>query len=462
MATRLILGVAMSITDKQMNSKPTHDHQWFSETAIMKHGSLIGRITPSGERLFYFRYVSSTKKRVTYPIGAYSRQGTNGTLTLLDARQKALELAMLHKSGITDIAEHFQQQEDHRKAQYDAEMARLAKEKAEAEAEILRLHQRMTVRELFEEWMRLEVSRRKDGGAEVRRMFEKDVLPLLGERVVEDIRKGDVMQVVDALAERGVKRMSKLIFSMIRQMFNFAVERDYIEANPTAAINKSKVFGADNQRDRILSADEINMLAQRLPQANLLHTTQAALWIALGTCCRIGEILGTEWKEIDLHKREWTIPAEKSKNAKPHVIYLSDFVLKQFEVIYSINGQTAWCFPNRDQTAAVCSKTVTKQVTDRQKRDEEKVMSGRSKSFDALQLSGGYWTPHDLRRTGASVMTMLGVLPDVADRCMNHLEQNKIKRVYLRYDYAKEMKEAWDKLGEYLQSIVGSAESTPL
>ena len=59
-------------------------------------------------------------------------------------------------------------------------------------------------------------------------------------------------------------------------------------------------------------------------------------------------------------------------------------------------------------------------------------------------------------------MTMLGVLPDVADRCMNHLEQNKIKRVYLRYDYAKEMKEAWDKLGEYLQSIVGSAESTPL
>lgn len=445
-----------NITAKELNSKPSDSDIWLYETIIWGHGSLAARITPSGERLFYFVYMNSQKKREVHALGTYDRDGANGLLTLTEARAKATQLATLHKSGIRDIKAYFDAEEAHRKAQHDAEMARLAKEKAEAEAEILRLNQRMTVRELFEEWIRLEVSRRKDGGAEVRRMFEKDVLPLLGERVVEDIRKGDVMQVVDALAERGVKRMSKLIFSMIRQMFNFAVERDYIEANPTAAINKSKVFGADNQRDRILSADEINMLAQRLPQANLLHTTQAALWIALGTCCRIGEILGAEWKEIDLHKREWTIPAEKSKNAKPHVIYLSDFVLKQFEVIHSINGQTAWCFPNRDQTAAVCSKTVTKQVTDRQKRDEEKVMSGRSKSFDALQLSGGYWTPHDLRRTGASVMTMLGVLPDVADRCMNHLEQNKIKRVYLRYDYAKEMKEAWDKLGEYLKNILST------
>ena len=84
------------------------------------------------------------------------------------------------------------------------------------------------------------------------------------------------------------------------------------------------------------------------------------------------------------------------------------------------------------------------------------MISRRSQYFDALQLSCGYWTPHDLRRTGASLMVKLGVMPDVADRCMNHLEQNKVKRTYLRYDYAKEMREAWVTLGDYVYCLLES------
>lgn len=443
-----------SITTKELGVKPSDSDLWFYETIIWGHGSLAARVTPRGERLFYFIYMNSQKKREVLPLGSYDRTGANGTLTLTDARGRATQFATLHKSGIKDIKLHLESEEAHRKAIQEAEMAKIAKEKADAEAELARLNNRMTVRDLFEQWMRLEVSQRKDSGAEVRRMFEKDVLPILGNQFAADIRKGHVMQVVDALFERGVTRMTKLVFSMIRQMFNFAVERDYLESNPTAAIKKSKTFGADNERDRVLSEEEIKTLAQKLPEANVLLTTQAALWIALATCCRIGEILSAEWQHVDLEKREWLIPAEKSKNAKPHVIYLSDFVIRQFETIKNIQGSLPWCFPNRDETKSVCSKTVTKQVTDRQKVDESNIMSGRSKSFDALLLSGGYWTPHDLRRTGASLMIKLGVTPDVADRCMNHLEQNKVKRTYLRYDYAKEMGEAWQALGLYLEHVV--------
>lgn len=100
--------------------------------------------------------------------------------------------------------------------------------------------------------------------------------------------------------------MTQLVFSMIRQMFNFAVERDYLKSNPTAAIKKSKTFGTDNERDRVLSEEEIKTLAHKLPEANVLLTTQAALWIAIATCCRIGEILSPERQHIDLEKREWS------------------------------------------------------------------------------------------------------------------------------------------------------------
>lgn len=45
-------------------------------------------------------------------------------------------------------------------------------------------------------------------------------------------------------------------------------------------------------------------------------------------------------------------------------------------------------------------------------------------------------------------MTSLGVLPEVAEGCLNHTEENKIKRIYQRYGYELEMKQAWEKLGE--------------
>lgn len=439
-----------SITTKELGVKPSDSDVWFYETIIWGHGSLAARVTSSGERLFYFVYMNSQKKREVLPLGSYDRTGANCTLTLTDARGRATQLATLHKSGIKDIKLHLESEEAHRKAVQEAEMAKLAKEKADAEAELARVNNRRTVRDLFEQWMRMEISQRKDGGAEVRRMFEKDVLPLIGDRFAEDVRKGDVMTVIDALLERGVTIMAKSIFSMIRQMFNFAVERDYLDSNPTASINKAKVFGTDNEHDRILSDEEIVELSIKFADANLLETSQAALWVALATCCRIGEILSAEWKHVDLDKREWFIPVENSKNAKAHLIYLSDFAIEQFKKIQAINGTSQRCFPNRDKTGAVCPKSVTKQVTDRQKADQSKMISRRSQYFDALQLSGGYWTPHDLRRTGASLMVKLGVMPDVADRCMNHLEQNKVKRTYLRYDYAKEMREAWMLLGGYI------------
>ncbi|MCL2591580.1 MAG: integrase arm-type DNA-binding domain-containing protein [Betaproteobacteria bacterium] len=116
---------------------------------------------------------------------------------------------------------------------------------------------RQTVRNLFDRWFQVDVIRRKDKGAEVKRMFEKDVLPTLGTLAVEDVRKGDVTKVVDALLARNVPRMAKMIFSLMRQMFRFAAERDIIETDPTASIRKSKIGGPDTERERVLSEAEI-------------------------------------------------------------------------------------------------------------------------------------------------------------------------------------------------------------
>jgi len=312
---------------------------------------------------------------------------------------------------------------------------------------------RLSVNNLFERWEKLDLVNRKDGGKEVRRMFEKDVLPLIGNLAVEDVRKAHIINVIDTLLSRGVNRMSKLILSLMRQMFRFAQDRDIIENDPTSSIRKAKIGGKDTVRDRHLSEAEIRDLTAKLPDGKLLKTTECAIWIMLSTCCRIGEICKAEWQHLDLDAKTWKIPAENSKNAKPHTIYLSDFAINQFEKLVTLKNSDKWIYPNTDNTDHVCEKSITKQIGDRQLADDRKPMSGRSKYCRTLKLADGKWTPHDLRRTGATIMGNLGIRPDVIEKCLNHIEQNKMKKTYQHQSLIAEQQQAWKLLGERLDIL---------
>jgi integrase len=312
---------------------------------------------------------------------------------------------------------------------------------------------RITANALFENWLKLDLVNRKDSGKEIRRMFEKDVLPIIGEMAVEDIRKAHIINVIDILLARGVNRMTKLILSLMRQMFRFAQDRDIIEFDPTSSIRKAKIGGKDMVRDRVLSDAEIKALKSQLPEARLLKTTECALWIMLSTCCRIGEICKAEWPHLDIQAGTWKIPSDNSKNGKPHTIYLSEFAIRQFQVLIALKISERWIFPNTNNTNHVCEKSMTKQIGDRQLPEDRKPMSGRSKFCKALKLPEGKWTPHDLRRTGATIMGNLGVRPDVIEKCLNHIEQNKMKKTYQHQSLILEQQQAWKILGERLDNL---------
>lgn len=233
-------------------------------------------------------------------------------------------------------------------------------------------------------------------------------------------------------------------------MFQCAVDDELIENNPTASLNKKKLVSAAQERTRVLLEEEIKALAQQIKGPGLLPTTKAAIWICLSTCCRIGELSQARWDHIDFDKQTWTIPEEHSKNGNALEIHLSDFAVKQFETISTMNHDTPWLYPNRSKDDHVNTKTLTKQIGDRQRSEP---MSNRTQKADALILPGGKWTPHDLRRTGATLMAALGVKPEVIDRCQNHKEENKIRRTYQRCSYASEMQAAWSLLGERLDAL---------
>lgn len=322
------------------------------------------------------------------------------------------------------------------------------KEKAEQQA---RLHEiqaqlaRVTVRDLYERWCALELSKRKDGGAEVKRGFEKDVLPRIGEMAAEDVARAHVTGILDAIVSRGANRLANRTLSELRQMFGFAYVRDIVKADPTHMLKKADFGGKETERSRVLSEDEIRELKCKISEAHLIPTTEAAMWIMLATCCRVGELSKARWGEVDFEAATWTIPDHNAKNGRTHTVHLSSFALRHFEALRGYTGEFEYLFPARDG-GAIVEKAITKQIGDRQRSTPLKNRS--VKGAGALLLSGGKWTPHDLRRTGATLMGELGVRPDVIERCLNHVEENRIQRTYQRQKLEAEQREAWHLLGE--------------
>lgn len=370
--------------------------------------------------------------------------GTYPGMSLSDARLMAAIMAAKRRSGIDPIEEKRSKEEQEKQTKEDR---RRAVEIAKA---------RMTVIQLFERWEQFGLRRRKDKGAEARRSFQKDVFPQIGHVVAEDVKRSMIAACLDKVVERGSPVVARNLLGELRQMFGFAIKREYVENDPTSHLKRDD-FGKKIERDRILSDEEIKSLVARLPEAGLREASVAAIWIMLSTCCRVGEISRARWVDVDFDTGIWRIPPDNSKNGKEHVVFLSDFSKRQFERLKASatnegDELSPWVLPATHREGHVCLKSLTKQIGDRQ-RGDKMPMKNRTKQTSSLTLSRGRWTPHDLRRTGATIMGRLGTRPDVIEKCLNHVEQNALVRIYQRQLLEVEQAEAWSLLGERLQIL---------
>lgn len=244
------------------------------------------------------------------------------------------------------------------------EMARIEAEKVSC----------ATFRDMFDAWVRDSVTR-KDGNAEIRRSFEKDVLPALAHKPVKSLTEHDLRAALRAMVGRGVDRMAVRVFRDIRQLFAWAERRQpwralMADGNPADLLEIEKIVSPDydmsEQRDRVLGPHELRELRdifvvmgrdyegagdRRRAIRPFLRQSQFALWICLGTLCRIGELLMAQWTHVDLERSEWFIPKENVKGARgkkqDHLVDLSPFALKHFTALQTLTGSSNWCFPGR-------------------------------------------------------------------------------------------------------------------
>ena len=412
------------------------------ETLLADGNNLYLRVRAAGARdwLLIYRFASSRKK-----LGLGSYPGVSLAL----ARQRADEARILLQQGIDP------------KAKRDADAIAAATPAPEPT-------QPQTVANLYAEWFEKEASKRKDEGAMVKRAFAKDVIPKIGEISLATLRRADITSLLDGVAERGVTRTCGVLLSDMRQMFTFGVIREYLASDPTYGLKKTTWKGISPERARVLSESEITQLACALasPEARLMEAAQCACWIMLSTLCRIGEIGQVEWSTLDFDAGQWLIPAEITKNGKAHLIDLSPFALAKFRRLKELRDElndedprkaTPFALPSQKRNSPrghICLETYAKQGAHGQRGDKPAMKKRiRGDGQNALVLPGGRWTPHDLRRTGATIMGSPGIRPDVIEKCLNHTEQDKIVRIYQRQELRPEMRAAWLALGEKLTTL---------
>ena len=322
-----------------------------------------------------------------------------------------------------------------------------------------------TVGTALEHWFKSsEILGRKDKGAYLKRAIDKDILPKLKDVPLTEVTKTMLADILHEVAARPAPVMANRLHAGLNQFFKYCCdEREWILKNPLDGTKRAKIGGKEPPRERTLcdsidpNKHELKELLAALDKAKLQDSTKATLWIMLSTACRIGEITRASWNDIDLDEKTWTIPAENSKNGRQHIINLSDFALSHFTTLQETSGKSAWVLPASRSDGPVCVKSITKQVGDRQR---EVRLKGRSKSLGALRLSGGHWTPHDLRRTAATLMGHCGVLEEIIERCLNHTEESKLKRTYQRQEPRQQMREAWELLGQRIEALLAETPVT--
>lgn len=406
---------------------------------LVAGGGLRLRVSPTGAKSWVLGYKLKIAEKPSAPdktdnyVSRSLALGSFDVLTVKQAKDEANRIKVMLKEGRDPISERKQ-----------AEKQRIADDAA-----------RMTVREVYEKWLKVEIKNRKDGGAEVKRMMEKDALPVIGNLDIKDVSKTHLVKINHQIKERstgrnGGERIARVVYDLCSQLIEFAIDCGYIEPsqNPCIVRDKKRFGSTGNIRERYLSENEIRDLFVKLPASGLVGMHQLAVPIQLATSVRIGELLTARWEHFDFDEKVWRIP--ETKNGKAHTVYLSSFAIDYIERLRELTGRYQWLFPSSRSDSHVDEKSLTKKVADRQREDGE-IIKGRSvRDSKALMLSGGQWRPHDLRRTASTLMGELGIMPIVIDKTLNHSEETKVKKTYKKYSYAKEMREAWELLGQRL------------
>jgi integrase len=301
----------------------------------------------------------------------------------------------------------------------------LASEKREAKRRVVVDR----VEDLLEAYIAQRLSQTRSAG-EISRLLRREIGKPWGGRTIHEIAKRDVIEVIAAIEQRGAPAAANKALKSIKTFLNWCVGRALLERSPAAGIPMPVKEVA---RDRVLEDEE---LARVIIAARQIGGPYAGIVELLAlTAQRREEVAQMQRGELNLAQRVWTIPRLRTKNAKSHIVHLSNQSL-------TVLKRTTYLEPY------VFSVLGTKPFQE---------FSTAKRELDRLSGVTG-WRLHDLRRTCVSGMARLGVTPHVADKVLNHQSGtiSGVAAIYQRHEFLAERQAALNLWGAHVGQLVGA------
>lgn len=275
---------------------------------------------------------------------------------------------------------------------------------------------------------------------EIERRLRRNILPVIGAVKLAELRRRDVRNVTDGMLRRGVKTQAIRVFEDMRAMVRWAVNHEYLDANPLAGMTRP---AEPTSRDRTLTDNEIHALWNVLPKALAKSVQcQQIVRLCLTTGQRVGEVAGMILAELDLKGREWRLPGSRTKNGHAHVVPLSNLAIAIIKEAMADAGESGAVFPN--SKGSLAPATVARTI----------LRANVGNRFDIAA-----WSAHDLRRTCLTNLAKLGVPPHVIAHIANHRSLTKGSVTFAHYvthSYEAEKRQALDLWSDRLTAIVGT------
>lgn len=360
-------------------------------------------VPPTGKKVWRMRYRFDGKEK-TLVIGPYPE------ITLTEARAKQSEAKMKLLAGV-DPAEQKQV---------------IKKKEKELTAD--------SFGEIFNEWHtnKSKVWSQKYAD-EMKRMFDDDILPLIGHMRMEEVEPMVVLKVIRLFEDRGAMERADKARRRCGEVFRYAIITGRAKYNPAPDLADA-MKGYRKKHFPFLTPDQIPAFNMALAGFPGSQVAKAATMVLQYTALRTKELRSMQWENVDFEARLITIDESVMKSRKIHLVPMSDQVIAILKMLKPITGMSPFVFAGRNSKDVSISENTVLGVI-------------RYIGYDGL-ASG-----HGFRHQFSTVMNEQQQWPnDAIEKQLAHTDKNNVRGIYNHAQYLDIRREMMQWWADYLDA----------
>lgn len=374
----------------------------------------VARALPSGKVSYGFRYRNLAGQSKWLALGIH------GSITADEARTLA-------KKRAGEVADARDPASERKGARANSAKAKVANES--------------TVNAVLDVFVKRHASQLRSSG-QVERAFDKYVRPCLGHKSIYDLKRRDIVGMLDTIEDKGGPVMADRTLAHIRKAFNWQAARDDDFVSPIVR-GMARTRPKERARKRVLADEEIRDIWHALEVADVPACYPSYVKSLVLTATRRNEAANI--RSIEVEGDVWTIPGSRYKNKHDHVIPLTKCVKDLIGLKpEGFSGNAYFIFSTTEGRRPFSGFAKAKKILDTEIARARKA-EGRG---DMPR-----WTLHDLRRTARSLMSRAQVPADHAERAIGHV-MGGVRETYDRHEFLEEKRHVFNKLSELLDLIL--------